>query len=807
METIWGDLKRGMEEIYQHRTMTKARYIELYTHVYNYCTTVSQTTEPGRVVGSGRAGRGGRSRRSVAAQEAGRIGAEFVGLELYNMLQEFFCDKVKALKSGGDGLMGEGVLTYFTRSWEEFSFSSRVVNGICAYLNRHWIKRELDEGHDNIYEIYQLALVKWKELLFEPLHDAITKAVLDLIEKERKGESINTSLISGVIQCYVELGINADELNSNNSGANVGGVGVAGSGSAGTGDPKGPRLSLYREAFERQFIQATEEFYRSEANEFLSSNPVTEYLKKVEERLKEEERRCTSYLHPSTLDTLSRSVQKVLIADKLETLQQEFLKLLQDRKQEDLSRLFKLCSKVDNGLDELKKVLQSHIGEQGQGALEALGEGGSEPKAYVNAILDVHRVFHNLVVCAFESEAGFVEALDKACRGFINRNAVTSRAGPKAATAKSPELLARYTDLLLKKSARNPEEEELEELLSQVMTVFKYIEDKDVFQKFYTKMFAKRLVGGLSSSDDAESSMISRLKQMCGFEYTSKLQRMFNDMATSKDLNEEFRAHLGKTTPLPIDFTIKVLSSGSWPFTPTAAFNLPAELTPALTRFTQFYVNKHTGRKLNWLHNLSKGEVKATCWDKPYIFTMTTHQMAVLLQFQDPSVATKTLQSIIDELLTAGDGADASQSQTLITQVTASLLKFKLLETGEGEAVPEDSDLPLTTSVRINPSFKNKKVRMDLSKVPLRLEKQQEQETVNKTIEEDRKILTQAAIVRIMKMRKTLNHNNLISEVIAQLSSRFHPKVGMVKRAIETLIDKEYLKRVEGQHEQYEYLA
>lgn len=59
------------------------------------------------------------------------------------------------------------------------------------------------------------------------------------------------------------------------------------------------------------------------------------------------------------------------------------------------------------------------------------------------------------------------------------------------------------------------------------MVVFKYIEDKDVFQKFYSKMLAKRLVQHMSASDDAESSMISKLKQACGFEYTSKLQRMF----------------------------------------------------------------------------------------------------------------------------------------------------------------------------------------------------------------------------------------------------------------------------------------
>lgn len=52
------------------------------------------------------------------------------------------------------------------------------------------------------------------------------------------------------------------------------------------------------------------------------------------------------------------------------------------------------------------------------------------------------------------------------------------------------------------------------------MLVFKYFKDKDVFQKFYSKMFARRLVNDLSASDAGELSMISKLKQMCGFEYT-----------------------------------------------------------------------------------------------------------------------------------------------------------------------------------------------------------------------------------------------------------------------------------------------
>lgn len=62
------------------------------------------------------------------------------------------------------------------------------------------------------------------------------------------------------------------------------------------------------------------------------------------------------------------------------------------------------------------------------------------------------------------------------------------------------------------------------------MVLFKYIEDKDVFQTFYTTKLSKRLIHGVSASDEAEASMISKLKEACGFEYTNKLQRMFTGM-------------------------------------------------------------------------------------------------------------------------------------------------------------------------------------------------------------------------------------------------------------------------------------
>ena len=81
----------------------------------------------------------------------------------------------------------------------------------------------------------------------------------------------------------------------------------------------------------------------------------------------------------------------------------------------------------------------------------------------------MHKVYTELVTTAFSKDASFVQALDTACTAFMNKNAVTDLA---KSSAKSPELLARYCDVLLKKSAKNPQDAELEEIIAQIVRCF-----------------------------------------------------------------------------------------------------------------------------------------------------------------------------------------------------------------------------------------------------------------------------------------------------------------------------------------------
>ncbi len=59
-----------------------------------------------------------------------------------------------------------------------------------------------------------------------------------------------------------------------------------------------------------------------------------------------------------------------------------------------------------------------------------------------------------------------------------------------------------------------------------------------------------------------------------------------------------------------------------------------------------------------------------------------------------------------------------------------------------------------------------------------------------------------------IRQRKELAHQQLLTEVITQLTSRFLPDVNMVKKRIESLIEREYLERLEDtERPAYRYLA
>lgn len=781
---LWNDLASGLESIYAgDERMPPHRYMELYTHVFNFCSSSHVPTET--------------ARRGTSITQ---MQTNFVGSELYNELNIFITKYAQSLRMTLINLYGDSLLQHYTKIWTNYRFGSTVVNGIFSYLNRHWIRREIDEGKLGIFEVYNMAINIWKQVIFTDLHHNVTSAALALIEQDRNGEMIQTKLIKGVVESYIELGINERESvgSGNDDGANSQSAGLLVQPNM---TRPGVKYQVYREHFVKRLLEETLNYYTTESTTFLQSYSVPEYMKKVGERLNEERDRCQLYLDYTTLDSLLKVCDDALICNHLELFHNEFEALLSQRQCEHLGRMYDLCHRVTGALDKLKQILEIYITREGRAAIEQIAQNAmTDPKYYITTILQLYDVYNNLASKAFKLDHGFVEAMDRAFTRFVNENEITRLA---KSASKSPQLLVLYCDQLLRKNAKNVEDERMDEYLEQVMTVFKYIEDKDMFQAFFHKMLCKRLVTEASASEEAERSMIAKLKHMCGFEYTSKLERLLTDVALSRDNSDIFRK---QATRREVDFSVIVVMSNVWPLTQPILFEIPSPLMNCIEDFTRYYSGKYTGRKLNWVLQMSRGEVISTSgtFANKYTFICNTQQISLLMLFNERNAYKQSdLETILklpkDQLIPA---LHSLLKVGLLLNVSGNDKSSKKSNSDEMDNKNDDKELQL------NSGFTNKKLKVDLIRAMVSSKEQKkDNEEVQKCVDEDRKIVIQAAIVRIMKMRKTLKHQQLVGEVLNQLTARFQPKVPLVKKCIDMLIEKEYLKRGENERDSYEYLA
>ncbi|OJA16832.1 hypothetical protein AZE42_03636 [Rhizopogon vesiculosus] len=654
LATTWAFLEEGVDHI-----MTKlqtgvsySKYMSLYTVAYNYCTSSRMHNTTGDGVSSG-----------------SRTGANLMGSDLYNNLIRYFIVHLKQLKDRSDSLQDEALLRYYASEWDRYTTGANYINRLFTYLNRHWVKRERDEGRKGVYPVYTLALVQWKGNFFlhvQSKHTKLAGAILKLIERQRNGETIDQGLVKKVVDSFVLLGLDESDINK-------------------------ASLDVYKEHLETPFLDATEKYYEQESEAFLAESSVSDYLKKAEERLKEEEDRVDRYLNTETRKQLVSKCEHVLIRQHSNLMWESFQSLLDFDKDEDLQRMYALLSRIPEGLEPLRKKFEEHVKKAGLAAVAKLMGEGSEgadsldPKAYVDALLEVHRKNSETVTRSFRGEAGFVASLDKACREFVNRNAATG-----SSTTKSPELLAKHADMLLRKNNKMAEEEDLEGALNRVMVLFKYIEDKDVFQTFYATKLSKRLIHGVSASDESEASMISKLKEACGFEYTNKLQRMFTDMSLSKDLTDQFKERMQNHDDMDINFSIMVLGTNFWPLSaPNNDFIIPPEILSTYDRFSKYYQTKHSGRKLTWLWNYSKNELRTNYLNQKYILMTSSYQMAVLLQYNKHDTLS------LEELIAA-----TAISKDILSQVLTLLVKAKVLINEETEQY--DLNPSMSLSFRIS---------------------------------------------------------------------------------------------------------
>eukprot|EP00656_Telonema_subtile_P012952 TRINITY_DN16557_c0_g2_i1.p1 TRINITY_DN16557_c0_g2~~TRINITY_DN16557_c0_g2_i1.p1 ORF type:complete len:536 (+),score=106.85 TRINITY_DN16557_c0_g2_i1:153-1760(+) len=529
--------------------------------------------------------------------------------------------------------------------------------------------------------------------------------------------------------------------------------------------------SIYVDVFENPFLEATRMFYGAEGRRYIEQEEVPGYLKHAESRIEEEQNRILQCLDPCSRKPLIACVEDELVRKHIDTiLSKGFDELMKASRIDDLRRLHMLYDRVD-ALEAMQSAFNAYVKCTG---MQIVADGQND-SLMVQKVLDFKDELDTIVSEGFGHATSLSESQKQAFEHFLN-----SRDNRPA------ELIAKFVDARLRSGGEGMTEDELEILLDKVMLLFRFIQAKDVFEAFYKKDLAKRLLLAKSASVDAERGMISRLKQECGSAFTVKLEGMFKDMDVSADIMSAYRSRATEEPRAEVELSMRVLTKGSWPNYPKMELLLPQQLETLHTTFTEFYLSRHNGCRLTFEHTLAQCTLRATYPSGKKELQVSLLQALVLILFnhQDAlSFAEIHKSTNIDE----------RELKRVITSLCNSKQKL-LRKPKEGE--------PEVYTYNEKFASKSKKVRVDQLQIK---ETQQENADTNEHIVQDRQYAIDAAIVRILKARKQLGHTMLISEIFSEL--KFPAKPADIKKRIESLITRDYLERDESNAQIYKYVA
>uniref|UniRef100_F1RN43 Cullin 4A n=1 Tax=Sus scrofa TaxID=9823 RepID=F1RN43_PIG len=228
-----------------------------------------------------------------------------------------------------------------------------------------------------------------------------------------------------------------------------------------------------------------------------------------------------------------------------------------------------------------------------------------------------------------------------------------------------------------------------------------------------------------------------------------------------------------QSDPGSIDLTVNILTMGYWPtYTP-----MDVHLTPEVSVLSATARTRLTGGASALLQGKKE-------------FQVSLFQTLVLLMFNEGD-------GFGFEEIKAATGIEDSELRRTLQSLACGKARV-LIKSPKGKEV-EDGD-----KFFFNGDFKHKLFRIKINQIQMK-ETVEEQVSTTERVFQDRQYQIDAAIVRIMKMRKTLGHNLLVSELYNQL--KFPVKPGDLKKRIESLIDRDYMERDKDSPNQYHYVA
>ncbi|ODV77224.1 Cullin-domain-containing protein [Suhomyces tanzawaensis NRRL Y-17324] len=781
------------------------------------------------------------------------------GAKLYDnvaaLITQHLLQRREYLLSIKDGI--EEFMKSILLEWNEHLQAMKFISDVLMYLNRVYVKE------NKKLLIYDLGIQLFKDHIIKHGNDEVGKKIIDIIITEitrnRNGEVITSNM-------YISKLINMLQLliETSNSDLHYGE-----SYYQSVFEPEflaSSETFFYKLSQDfvnytngTKFLHEASQFIKDEENRVNFYLPSSTYPKLIDLMnniiIKDKIDQIISL--PFEYQGLSFWLLPVI--DNI------FQEENEQHKINELKLLYELIGRIDDEYALLRMRLKEIIVQQGKripgfvrNSLEAASAStkkSSSPASFatkwIDTVLEYHSQIMSILNTSFDLNPMVEATINYAIRDFINDSGTGVSKKSSSNHVDASEMLSIYMDYHIKQfskavsskdSSNSNSPDDSDELIAKSIAFLRSIKDKDSFEANYANHFAKRFLNAKGNSQavtsnnklgvDLEELVLSKLVEEMGSSSLSKVLRMNKDIKLSRDMTNDWKRYIIKNQKTDlVELDLKICNVTDWPKSMTKdykSFSNPTgneqsliwsrQLRPTIKEFEEFWFagKKNHNKSLFWSPKFGSMDFRITYPSRTYEFNMPTYAGLIMLLFapqsSDPEVLAfdekRELTYVEIQELTGIPESDLKRHLQSIAVAPRLRLLIK---------IPMSKEVNSSDVFKLNEKFKSPSVKVKVLTVSAsssapkekvqKTEQEEEAEEVKNNIQEGRKHEVNAAIVRIMKSRHLLKHNELFEELVKQLASRFQPLIPLIKQRIEDLIEKEYLKRDEENRNIYHYVA
>ena len=388
------------------------------------------------------------------------------------------------------------VLESVVEAWSRWNKQLETLRSIFFYLDRSYLLHSASTP-----SIDEMGIRQFRTNIFmpEPFKSKILQGACDLVDADRNGNEAarNDRLYRDTIKMFHSL-------------------------------------AVYLEFFEPRLKSESQHYYLSWAERTVSTTDLSGYVESCVKLIDREMHRCDDFgLDQTTKKSLEQYLEDILVDERQTRLLvvEDIGDLLAKERPDTTSHLYSLLQRRRLG-EKLRPAFEAFIIKQGS---EIVFDEEREQEMVIR-LLEFKKKLDLILEQSFERHEALGHSLREAFETFINKSKRSSMTWGTD-NPKPGEMIAKYVDMVLKGGTRairtsgvgtedapkapdnenqegESEDEDIEigKQLDQVLALFRFVHGKAVFEAFYKRDLARRLLLGRSASSDAEKSMLTRLK-------------------------------------------------------------------------------------------------------------------------------------------------------------------------------------------------------------------------------------------------------------------------------------------------------